>query len=656
MLALALSLICPFAASFGQGTPLSATYRTTPATCGQDDGSALILASGGTPPYTYSFSGLPFQSSAYYIASLLYPFQGVVKDAAGATFSLTIQIPNTKPAVSITPINGQGTSGCATSDGYVTLQASNGLPPYTYSIDMVHWQTSPTFNNLTAGDYTFFVRDANGCIGQKMFFLNAPTCDVGEGYETPGYFYSICGAPATIFVVPRAIPPPLAFSIDGGTTWQTDSNFIVNTGQYTVTIKDGNGTLYLFHLSVFPACPLTLKTSIRDATCGNNDGAITATAGGGTPPYTYSVDGIHFQNSNLFTGLAGGNYTVLVMDASGNIQLLANQIAGDGCPPLTATAVETNASCTDNDGTITITAGGGTAPYLYSIDGTHWQAADNYTVAPGSYIVTVRDTKGSSTTVPATIALTNNLSISLAASQAICPGKSVTLAPQSNGQQFSWTPATGLDNPTALQPQAGPDTTTTYTLTAVLGDCQATASVTVYITPPPDAFIGNDTSIAAGQPLPLNVSDVNNSGFTMFSWMPPQGLSDPGIRNPIARIDQSTTYTVTAATPAGCEATATIAIKVYSTSDVFVPTAFTPNGDGHNDLLRAIPIGIREFSYFAIFDHWGQRVFFTTNAASGWDGTFKGQRQKPGAYVWMAGGINYNGDNIARRGTVILIR
>ncbi len=113
----------------------------------------------------------------------------------------------------------------------------------------------------------------------------------------------------------------------------------------------------------------------------------------------------------------------------------------------------------------------------------------------------------------------------------------------------------------------------------------------------------------------------------------------PTIRNPMVRVDQSITYTVTAATPDGCEATATIAIKVYGTSDIFVPNGFTPNGDGHNDVLRAIPV-----------------VFFNANAASGWDGTFKGRRQEKGAYIWMAGGIKYNGDNIARSGTVLLIR
>jgi hypothetical protein len=106
MLVTIVCLICPFAVCFEQGTGLSATYSITPATCGNDNGSALILASGGVPPYTYSFSGLPFQSSAYYMASSSTPFQARIKDAAGAIFDLSIQIPNTNPPISLqSPVN-----------------------------------------------------------------------------------------------------------------------------------------------------------------------------------------------------------------------------------------------------------------------------------------------------------------------------------------------------------------------------------------------------------------------------------------------------------------------------------------------------------------------------------------------------------------------
>jgi gliding motility-associated-like protein len=89
---------------------------------------------------------------------------------------------------------------------------------------------------------------------------------------------------------------------------------------------------------------------------------------------------------------------------------------------------------------------------------------------------------------------------------------------------------------------------------------------------------------------------------------------------------------------------------------LFVPNAFTPNGDGHNDVLRVIPIGIRALNYFTVFNRWGQRVFTTTDPGTGWDGTVNGVLQPVGTYVWMAGGVNYKGEVVERKGVVVLIR
>ncbi|HXB91685.1 MAG TPA: gliding motility-associated C-terminal domain-containing protein, partial [Puia sp.] len=140
-------------------------------------------------------------------------------------------------------------------------------------------------------------------------------------------------------------------------------------------------------------------------------------------------------------------------------------------------------------------------------------------------------------------------------------------------------------------------------------------------------------------------------------WSPADGLSNPDIRNPIAILPEgSTTYTLKATTDGGCDAIASITIKSYGVADIFVPSAFSPNGDGHNDVLRALPVGIREFKYFAVFSRWGQRVFYTANASKGWDGLINGNVQELGTYVWMAGGIDYAGNWVQRKGTVILVR
>jgi gliding motility-associated-like protein len=199
----------------------------------------------------------------------------------------------------------------------------------------------------------------------------------------------------------------------------------------------------------------------------------------------------------------------------------------------------------------------------------------------------------------------------------------------------------------------------TYRLTVTDGNgCQSLqpAMVTVTVIPPPRLFAGNDTSILAGQSLPLHAVDVDGIGLGQWGWSPPVELDNAYVQDPLALPTQSVTYTVTASTAAGCEATASIAVKIFSVSDIFVPNAFTPNRDGHNDLLRALPVGIREFRYFAVFSRYGQRIYYTTDPSAGWNGMINGQYQPTGTYVWMSGGVDYRGVLVQRQGTVLLIR
>ena len=80
------------------------------------------------------------------------------------------------------------------------------------------------------------------------------------------------------------------------------------------------------------------------------------------------------------------------------------------------------------------------------------------------------------------------------------------------------------------------------------------------------------------------------------------------------------------------------------------------NGFGYLDVFKAMPIGIREFKYFAVYNRWGQRIFFTTNPGIGWNGTVNGTIQLTGSYVWAAAGITFKGELIERKGTVVLVK
>lgn len=166
-----------------------------------------------------------------------------------------------------------------------------------------------------------------------------------------------------------------------------------------------------------------------------------------------------------------------------------------------------------------------------------------------------------------------------------------------------------------------------------------------------NAFAGNDTIAAANQPIQLQAS-----GGLSYEWSPSVGLSATGIANPVATNAIDRSYFLRAFTPEGCESFDTINIKIYKGPEIYVPGAFTPNGDGTNDFLKAIPVGISNVEYFMIYNRYGQLIFRTNDYSKGWDGRINGKDQDTGNYVWMAAAIDFRGNKIFRKGTVLLIR
>jgi gliding motility-associated-like protein len=99
-----------------------------------------------------------------------------------------------------------------------------------------------------------------------------------------------------------------------------------------------------------------------------------------------------------------------------------------------------------------------------------------------------------------------------------------------------------------------------------------------------------------------------------------------------------------------------IKIKILYNSEIYVPTAFTPNGDGKNDFLHPKLIGIKELKYFSVYNRYGELIFKSTNENDGWDGLIKGKEQNTGSYVWIAEAVDYVGRIVFRKGSCLLVR
>ncbi|MBO9681166.1 MAG: gliding motility-associated C-terminal domain-containing protein [Flavisolibacter sp.] len=238
----------------------------------------------------------------------------------------------------------------------------------------------------------------------------------------------------------------------------------------------------------------------------------------------------------------------------------------------------------------------------------------------------------------------------------ICLQTAAQLSGSTDGSSFSWSPAPTLNNPGILNPVAVPKQTTSYILSAFDNKgCPKAGKDTVVVTVLQTPIISRDTAVIVGQPLQLNAS-----GGTAYRWTPAFGLSAADIANPVATYSspsEGIRYQVEMSKETGCPHFAYINVKVFATkAQVFVPTAFTPNGDGRNDRLRPIPVGIQHIEYFHVYNRWGQLIFTTKTSGQGWDGTVGGRILTTGVFTWAVKAVDIDGKPYFQKGTVTLIR
>ncbi|HEY0059623.1 MAG TPA: PKD domain-containing protein [Flavisolibacter sp.] len=248
--------------------------------------------------------------------------------------------------------------------------------------------------------------------------------------------------------------------------------------------------------------------------------------------------------------------------------------------------------------------------------------------------------------------------IAQAADDTICYLNSTQLTATISGTNFTWAPLTALTNATTLTPTASPLSTTRYVLTVIdpASGCPKPSrdTVTVHVLPKIFPFAGRDTMVVINEPLQFEAT-----GGSRYEWIPATDLSASNIPNPVGVYRgnyDSIRYKVLVFNQ-DCFDSAFVTVKVFNaTPQVFVPTGFSPNGDGKNDVIRPIAVGIKQLEYFRIFNRWGEMVFQTSTNGAGWDGRIKGKEQGTNVFVWIVKGVDYTGKSFFAKGTVTLIR
>ncbi|MDO6433208.1 gliding motility-associated C-terminal domain-containing protein [Flavitalea sp. BT771] len=224
------------------------------------------------------------------------------------------------------------------------------------------------------------------------------------------------------------------------------------------------------------------------------------------------------------------------------------------------------------------------------------------------------------------------------------------------GDTYVWTPAAGLSDPTISNPIATPGASVLYSVKISDTVCNWSTDrfVNLFIDPLPTIRLSksNDVDCLSG------TTHLAATGGSTYQWTPAASLDNPNTSSPIAIPIETTTYTVKAFNSLGCAALDSITVVFSKTGDpsFYLPNAFSPNGDGHNDLFRIDTRSTLKLYEFSVYDRWGARVFTTTDPSKGWDGYFNGVPQKADIFVWFVRAWTPCTGEIFKKGTVMLIR
>jgi gliding motility-associated-like protein/uncharacterized repeat protein (TIGR01451 family) len=309
-----------------------------------------------------------------------------------------------------------------------------------------------------------------------------------------------------------------------------------------------------------------------------------------------------------------------------------------------------NAGCLTG-GSIAVNATGTVSALQYSLNGGTPQSSPLFTGLPaGNYTVTVSGNGGCTKTLPATIILENDLLLVAQPTATVCAGETFTPQLLSNASSFSWSPSAGISNAAEAHPQIAATANTVYTLTAVKGVCRKTSELDVVVKPLPVVSAGVDQTIMQGDAVTIKASASAGS----IAWTPATGLQAPTDLNPIATPPQTTTYQLSV-TNNGCTTVddVTITVVPYGIKPM---EAFTPNGDGINDLWLVTTGACLKQAKVEVFNRYGGPVYQNANYQNNWNGTFNGKPVPDGTYYYIITYQLINGKTVHLKGNVTILR
>lgn len=623
-----------------QPTPLSLNPNFANKICATNNGMAVVEPTGGAGSYTYLWSpGGQTTNGIYNLPAGLYKV--VVTDANGCQDSVVITVSQINNTITSNVFIIDTVTCFGGNDGSAYAIANSGTAPFSYTWNTVPSQNNDTAFNMPAGTFTVTILDAFGCVGTNTVQINQPpaiqlftnsinntdsmNCNGSVAVQasggTPGYTY---------------------LWSPGGQTGTTISNLCAGT--YCVTVTDANGCTANICTTIQGPSPCNLSVSVNatNPSCfGSSNGSATATTSGGTPPFTFVWQDLNGNSVNN-TALSAGFYTVLVTDSAGCSDV-ETFFLFDPQAMQADVFVTHNVCFGGTSGTATLAnLGGGLPPYTIS------PVSPQLNLAAGTYTFTVTDSLGCQLAFPYTILQGQEIVITTQANSATCTlADGEAIASASGGASpytFVWNDANATENDTLKGVKAG-----TYVVTVTdSNNCVNTASVSILST-------DNIQSVTETTPESCpgffdgtaTVKVISGIGPYMYLW-------SNGIPEQTTGELKAGAHTVTIRDNRGCVWRDTAIVELANKGCLNIPNAFTPNGDGTNDIWRIRGYEAYPNMQVEVFNRWGSIIFSSGNGYTiPWDGRHNGKDVAPGVYYYV---VNPGDGSETLTGSVTVIR
>ena len=643
------------------------TYNVGTAPCNSTSTAVLSIVNSVTPTFTQVpvvCSGATFTlpSSSTNATPITGTWSPAINNTVTTTYTFTPDPGQCASTATMTvtvgsaaTLNVGSNSPICSGDAINLTNAITGTVTYSWTgpNGFTSSVQNPTIPNATAaasGTYSLVVT-GGGCTSPpatvNVVVNQTPTVAVVKTDI-------LCNGTSTGTATATATPTgtyTYAWSPSGGTAAAATN---LTAGTYIVTVGSGSCTA-TGSVTITEPTIVALTTSTTVSTCGTPNGSATVVATGGIAPYTYSWSPSGGTASTA-TGILAGSYTATVTDVNGCVKTaVANVVTLNG-PALTIGSL-TNVTCNGNaNGAATIAVTGGTAPYTFAWTPSGGTAASATNLGVGTYSVSVTDFSGCNSSINVVITENPAMNISNSATNATCGlmnGTATAIATGGNGvYTYVWTPG-NLSGATAtnLPPGSYSVTVTDGNGCSITGTSNVglTGTIPVDVTPP-------TTTIDPGQGVNLFAASSLVIPGISYTWSPTVGLSCTDCPNPIATPTVTTTYYATLTSPDGCMGTDSSKIFVrIICGEHFIPTIFSPNGDGSNDEFRIFGECIVAMD-LKIYDRWGEVVFESTNPQDTWDGTYKGQMMNSASFIYSVNLSFIDGRFIKEKGSINLVR